>query len=127
MADGDAKRGSADERSEEPSAHARGRGEAPRAPPGINTCIVLRLRRVIVEDAYVGVPVSEAIMKREPEPDGTYRLDFDAFVREGIRLSADPRVDWRREDGEPPIEIHPTQGPVPDGRTVFDVHRIDED
>jgi hypothetical protein len=89
------------------------------------TCIVLRLRRVIVEDAYVGVPVSDAIMKREPEPDGTYRIDFEAFVREGVRLSADPRVDWRRED-DVRTEIHPTQGPVPDGRVVFDVHRVDE-
>jgi hypothetical protein len=87
---------------------------------------VLRLRRVIVEDAYVGVPVSEAIMKREPEPDGTYRLDFDAFVREGVRLSADPRVDWRGEEVDARVEIHPTQGPVPDGRVVFDVHRTDE-
>ena len=90
------------------------------------TCIVLRLRRVIVEDAYIGVPVTDAIVKAEPEPDGSHRLDFDAFVREAIRLSADRRVDWRREDGEGRVEVHPTQGPVPDGRTVHDVHRLDE-
>jgi hypothetical protein len=63
--------------------------------------------------------------KREPEPDGTYRIDFEAFVREGVRLSADPRVDWKRE-GDARTEVHPTQGPVPDGRVVFDVHRHDE-
>ena len=88
------------------------------------TCVVMRLRRVIVEDAYVGVPVTEAIMKPEPEPDGTYRIDFDAFKREAIRLSADANVDWRREtDVETRTDIHPMQGPVPDGRVVFDVHR----
>ena len=88
------------------------------------TCIVMRLRRVIVEDAYVGVPVTEAIMKAEPEPDGTYRIDFDAFKREAIRLSAHAKVDWRREDATT-TDIHPTQGPVPEGRVVYDVHRED--
>ena len=87
----------------------------------------MRLRRVIVEDAYVGVPVTEAIMKSEPEPepDGTYRIDFEAFTREAIRLAADATVDWRREDAEMRTDIHPTQGPVPDGRVVHDVHRDD--
>ncbi len=85
----------------------------------------MRLRRVIVEDAYVGVPVTEAIMKPEPEPDGTYRIDFEAFQREAIRLSADANVDWRRED-ETRTDIHPMQGPVPEGRVVHDVHRRDE-
>jgi len=92
--------------------------------PG-QTCIVMRLRRVIVEDAYVGVPLTEAIMKAEPEPDGSYRIDFEAFKREAIRLSADATVDWRRED-DGQTDIHPTQGPVPEGRVVFDVHRHDE-
>jgi hypothetical protein len=87
------------------------------------TCIVMRLRRVIVEDAYVGVPVTEAIMKPEPEPDGTYRIDFEAFTREAIRLGADAEVDWQREATETTTAIHPMQGPVPEGRVVFDVHR----
>jgi hypothetical protein len=85
------------------------------------TCIVLRLRRTIVEDVYIGVPVTDAIMKPDPEPDGTYRIDFEAFIREGIRLAADPSAEWRHET-EPHIEIHPTQCPVPEGRTVLDVH-----
>ena len=72
------------------------------------TCILLHVRRVTVEDAYVNVPVSGAIMKREPELDGTYRIDPDAFMREGIRLAANARVEWRHE-GEPTVEPHPMQ------------------
>ena len=85
-----------------------------------HTCIVLRLQRTIVEDAYVAVPMTSAIMKPEPEPDGTYRIDFDAFVREAIRLSEDETVDWAREQRT--VAPHPTQQPVPTGRRVFDVH-----
>jgi hypothetical protein len=85
------------------------------------TCILLHVRRVTVEDAYVNVPVSGAIMKPEPEPDGTYRIDPDAFVREGIQLAANARVEWRHE-GEPTVEPHPTQRPLPDGRVAFDTH-----
>jgi hypothetical protein len=73
------------------------------------------------EDAYVAVPVTEAIMKREPEPDGSHRIDFDAFVREAIRLSVDPKVDWQLE--ETAVVSHPTQQPLPEGRLRFDVHR----
>jgi hypothetical protein len=88
------------------------------------TCIVLRLRRVVVEDAYVAVPVTDAIMKAAPEPDGNYRIDFPAFVREAVRLSGEPGVDWRDEERN--IEPHPTQQPVPEGRVVYDVHRVDD-
>ena len=69
----------------------------------------------------MNVPVSGAIMKREPEPDGTYRIDPDAFMREGIQLAANARVEWRRE-GASTIEPHPTQQPLPEGRVAFDIH-----
>ena len=84
------------------------------------TCILLHVRRVSVEDAYVNVLVSGAIMKRQPEPDGTSRIDPDAFMREGIRFAADARVEWRRE-GEPTVEPHPLQRPLPDGRVAFGI------
>jgi hypothetical protein len=86
-----------------------------------HTCIVLRLRRTIVEDAYVAVPVTDAIMNEQPEPDGSYRINFDAFVREAVRLSSSESVDWAIE--EQTAVAHPTQQPIPDGRRVFDVHR----
>lgn len=60
-------------------------------------------------------------MKQEPEPDGTYRMDFDAFVREAIRLSEQETVDWAVEEHS--VNPHPTQQPVPADRRVFDVHR----
>jgi hypothetical protein len=89
-----------------------------------HTCIHLRVRRIIHEDAYVAVPVTSAIMKRVPETDGTFRIDGEAFFAEAIRLSASAGVDWQREDLS--TVVHPLQMPVPEGRRVFDVHRIDD-
>ena len=86
-----------------------------------HTCIVFHLRRTIVEDAYVAVPITPAIMKKDPEPDGSFRIDFDAFVREAIRLAENYTVDWAPE--ELTVTPHPVQQPVPAGRRVFDVHR----
>jgi hypothetical protein len=86
-----------------------------------HTCIVLRLQRTVVEDAYVAVPMTAAIMKQEPEPDGSCRIDFDAFVREAVRLSGSDSVEWAPEQRT--IQPHSVQQPVPDGRRVFDVHR----
>jgi hypothetical protein len=80
--------------------------------------ILLRVRRVIVEDAYVKVAVTDTIMKQQLEPDGTRRIDVDAFVREGINLAWDPCVEWRR-DAEPAVEPHPIQGPMPEDRVAF--------
>ena len=85
-----------------------------------HTCIVLRLRRTVVEDAYVAVPVTAAIMKKEPEPDGSFRIDFDAFVAEAARLSERESVEWSTEDRN--TAAHSTQQPVPTGRRVFDIH-----
>jgi hypothetical protein len=84
------------------------------------TCVLLHLQRVIREDAFVNVAVTGATMKAEPEPDGTYRMDFGALVREAIRLSANAAVEWKTEGTV--IDVHPTQCPLPDGRRVFDVH-----
>lgn len=85
-----------------------------------HTCIVFRVRRTIVEDAYVAVPMTAAIMKKEPEPDGSFRIDFDAFVREALRLSQNENVDWAVD--EQAVDGHPVQQPVPAGRRVLDVH-----
>ena len=79
--------------------------------------IALRLRRVIHEDAYVAIPVTDAII--ELGEDGKGSINFDALVAEAIRLSADPRVEWKTESCQ--VEPHPTQQPKPDDRYMFDI------
>jgi hypothetical protein len=36
---------------------------------------MLHVRRIIHEDAYVSVPVSDAIMNPTPKEDGTFRVE----------------------------------------------------
>ncbi len=86
-------------------------------------CISLRVRRTTVEDAYVNVPVTDAVMK--PTGEGTFGIDVDAFAAEGIRLSQDPRVEWQTESST--TECHPIQQPKPENRKVFDIHYLDSD
>jgi len=59
-------------------------------------------------------------MKKEPAPDGSFGIDFDAFVCEAIRLSGHETVEWAIE--EQTATPHPTQQPVPAGRHVYDIH-----
>lgn len=78
--------------------------------------IMLRIRRVIEEDAYISVPVSDKIM--ELAADGTYRVNFEAFVTEAMRLSEHPQVEWQVETVQK--DVHPMQMPKPENRQVFD-------
>ena len=80
--------------------------------------IALRLRRVTVEDAYVAVPVTQAIMKSEAESDGTFGIEWEALVAEAMRLGAREEAEWRVE--EITSSTHPTQKPCPDDRQVLD-------
>jgi hypothetical protein len=84
--------------------------------------IMLRLRRVTVEDAYVAVPVTGSILV--PDEEGTLRVNPDAFVTEAIRISGDPRVEWQVESTT--TEPHPVQGPLPEGRRSFDAYYADD-
>lgn len=84
--------------------------------------IALRVRRITVEDAYVAVPVTDAIMKSKD--DGTSTIDFEAFVTEAIRISNAPRVDWRMESSH--SEAHPEQGPKPEDRRCLDAFDVSE-
>ena len=80
------------------------------------TCLIaLHVRRVIHEDAYVSVLVTDAITKANA--DGTASIDFEAFVAEAIRLSENEGVDWKVEESK--TEPHPVQGPLPEGRQAF--------
>lgn len=76
----------------------------------------LRVRRVIHEDAYVAVLITDDLLK--PNRDGTASLNFEKFVAQAIRISQSEGVDWQIEESS--IEPHPIQGPVPEGRRSLD-------
>ena len=83
-------------------------------PPSMS--IALRLRRVTIEDAYVAVPVTEALVRYDA--DGNGRLDGEAIMADGVRIGADPRVEWAVESAT--IEPHPVQQAAPDDRFALD-------
>lgn len=78
--------------------------------------IQLRVRRIVHEDAYILVPVTDAVLQRRA--DGSVGIDFDALVAEAARLSTAPGVDWKQETVEATV-AHPIQGPLPEGRFSF--------
>lgn len=78
--------------------------------------IALRLRRVTYEDAYIAVPVTDAVVR--PKPDGSMGVDAEALFAEGIRIGQDSRVEWQVESSQ--IEAHPVQQAAPDSRKKFD-------
>jgi hypothetical protein len=80
--------------------------------------IALRLRRATYEDAYVAVPVTDAIM--EKKADGSRAIDTEALFAAGVRIGQDSRVEWRAESTS--IELHPVQQPRPDGRQSVDTY-----
>jgi hypothetical protein len=59
---------------------------------GLVSSIQLRVRRVIHEDAFVSVPVIDAITK--VGDDGNRKIDVDALVAAGLRLAEEPAVTW---------------------------------
>jgi hypothetical protein len=83
--------------------------------------VALRLRRVTYEDAYVAVPVTDAIFRQKA--DGSMGIDFEALVAAAVRIGEDPRADWRVEGRE--TEAHPMQGPKPDDRESLDGVSLD--
>lgn len=78
--------------------------------------IALRLRRVTYEDAYIAVPVTDAVVR--PQPDGTFRIDPDALWAEGLRIGKDSRVEWQVESST--TEVHPIQNAAPENRKKLD-------
>lgn len=80
-----------------------------RALGGMNTSsISVRLRRTVVEERYVSVPVTEVVL--QDHEDGSLRLDGRKVFEEAVRLGADDQ-DWLQEDRT--VEIHPIQQPPP--------------
>ncbi len=78
--------------------------------------IMLRILRVTYEDAYIAVPVTNALMKKKE--DGSFELDVDALVSEALRISDAQQVEWQVESSKK--EPHPTQMPKPENRKLFD-------
>ena len=78
--------------------------------------IQLRLRWEITQDAYVSVLVDERLVTEQA--DGSFRLDPEKLVAEALRISHDPRLDWRVESSH--TEPHPLQTVKPDERSVLD-------
>ncbi|MER6208798.1 hypothetical protein ACWDG9_26245 [Streptomyces sp. NPDC001073] len=79
--------------------------------------VSVRLQRTTVEERYVSVPVTDAVMRAEPDPDGSRRLDADKLLAAAIELGRDD-TDWLPEERE--VTIHPIQkapddvSPLPD-------------
>ncbi|MFC9817347.1 hypothetical protein ACFVJM_35445 [Streptomyces virginiae] len=69
--------------------------------------ISVRLQRTTVEEAYVSVPVTDAVMQREPADDGSwsYRLDTDKLFAAAVELGNE--ADWLSE-GQQTV-VHPIQ------------------
>ncbi|MFI6088439.1 hypothetical protein [Streptomyces sp. NPDC051218] len=67
--------------------------------------ISVRLQRTTVEEAYVSVPVSDAVMQDERAEDGSYRLDTEKFVAAAIELGGGAA--WLPEHQQ--VALHPIQ------------------
>jgi hypothetical protein len=84
--------------------------------------IRLRLRRTIIQDAYVSVPVTDAVTRQDE--DGEWRVDGEAVFAAGVELGNDARVEWKTE--EETTEAHPMQTRMPDDRFCFSPALLDE-
>lgn len=85
-----------------------------------NTCIAIRLRRTIHQDAYLRVPLTEALRKKTPEEDGSYPLDTDALFAEATRMGELSAIEWQVEESS--AAVHPLQRAAPEGRVTYDIH-----
>ena len=68
--------------------------------------ISVRLRRTTVEERYVSVPVTDAVMRTQPDEDGAYHLDGEKVLAAAIELGQDD-TGWLPEDRQ--LTVHPIQ------------------
>jgi len=68
--------------------------------------VSFRLRRTVVEERYVSVPITDAVMQAQPDEDGAYHVDTGKLVAAAIRLGQDD-AGWLPEERE--ITLHPIQ------------------
>ena len=83
--------------------------------------VLVRLQRTVVLDAYVSVPVTDALLVEQA--DGTARLDTEKLFVAARQQGDDPRVDWQAESAD--TQIHPVQKPLPDDRASFNPYVAD--
>jgi hypothetical protein len=74
--------------------------------------ISVRLRRTITEEAFVLVPVTEAVKQDKPDEEGRFSLDADKVMNAAINLGSDPATRWKQE-GPAIVEVHPIQSAPP--------------
>lgn len=67
--------------------------------------ISFRLQRTTVEETYVSVPVTDALLREEPAEDGSFRIDTEKFVAAAIELGSG--ADWLPENQQ--VVPHPIQ------------------
>jgi hypothetical protein len=77
----------------------------PEGEPALHYSVAVRLRRTVIEEVHVLVPVTDAVVTDD-------HLDGDKIFAEAIRIGATQPHAWRPE-GEPTVEIHPLQTPPP--------------
>ena len=68
--------------------------------------IAVRIRRTIVEEIHVRVPVTGAVVTDD-------HVDGAKIFAEAVRLGREVEQPWRRE-GDAVVEVHPLQTPPPD-------------
>ena len=84
--------------------------------------ISIRLRRTTHEEAFVSVPVTDAVKQDTPDDQGRFFLDGRKVMDVAVRLGAEHNISWRRE-GEPVVEPHPVQAaPNEDRGDVSKIH-----
>ncbi len=74
--------------------------------------ICIRLRRTVIEDAFVRVPLTDDIMEPIPEAEGQSHVDPEKVMRAAVRLGSDFSTQWIAED-QPLVEPHPIQKAPP--------------
>ncbi|MDR2565400.1 MAG: hypothetical protein LBC97_04950 [Bifidobacteriaceae bacterium] len=76
--------------------------------------IQYRLRRTIVQDAFVNVRLTNAVMSGP----GDRPIDPAAFDQAALAYASEEGVEWRIEAVT--VEPHPSQVPLPEGRTRYE-------
>ncbi|MEU4119089.1 hypothetical protein AB0F71_31925 [Kitasatospora sp. NPDC028055] len=79
--------------------------------------ISVRLRRTTVEESYVSVPVTDAVMQEEPAEDESYGLDTDKLFAVAVELGRG--AEWLPEEHQ----VHPVQKAPDDVLPQFDAER----
>jgi len=74
--------------------------------------IGVRLRRTVLESAFVSVPITEEVMQPEADAQGRRRLDAEKVMAAAVRLGLEPSTRWEPESA-PLVEFHPVQTPPP--------------